>query len=103
MRRRLGHSWNHTRVYRTEPAAIEAVAQRLSSVLNEPILSLLWAPATVGNERGTETLQEVTRVITCLSAMPKNSFFFETRDMAHRAIGSIIADFLRLTLTSTLS
>ena len=64
-------------------AAIEAVAERLSSVTNEPVLIAAAGEFLVGSERGSETLQEVTARTHMLKRDAEKSVFFETRDMAH--------------------
>lgn len=64
-------------------AAIEAVAERLSSVTNEPVLIAAAGEFLVGSERGSETSQEVTARTRMLKRDAEKSVFFETRDMAH--------------------
>ena len=64
-------------------AAIEAVAERLSSVTNEPISIAAAGEFLVGSERASETLQEVTARTHILKRDAENSVFFETHDMAH--------------------
>jgi hypothetical protein len=64
-------------------AAIEAVAERLSSATNEPVLIAGATEFLFGSERGSETSQMVTARTHMLKRDAENSVFFETRDMAH--------------------
>ena len=64
-------------------AAIEAIAERSSSVTKEPVLIGAAGEFLVGSERGSETFQEVTDRTHMLKRDAENSVFFETRDMAH--------------------
>jgi hypothetical protein len=64
-------------------AAIEAVAERLSSVTKEPVSIAAAGEFLVGSERGKETYQEVTARTHMSKRDAEKSVFFQTRDMAH--------------------
>ncbi|HET6977235.1 MAG TPA: DUF6569 family protein [Pyrinomonadaceae bacterium] len=64
-------------------AAIEAVAERVPRVTNEPVSIAAAGEFLVGSERGSETLQEVTPRTHMLKRDAEKSVYFETRDMDH--------------------
>jgi len=64
-------------------AAIEAVAERTANLQNELVTLAAAAEFLVATERGSETLNEVTRRTHMLKRESEKGLFFETRDMDH--------------------
>jgi hypothetical protein len=64
-------------------AAIEAVAERPLKTKNEPVSIAGAAEFLTASEKGSETIEEVTKRTHMLRREVEKSLFFETRDMAH--------------------
>lgn len=64
-------------------AAIEAIAERITSSRNELISMASVGEFLVASEKGAETLNEVTTRTHMLKREAEKGLFFETRDMDH--------------------
>ena len=67
-------------------AAIEAVAERTSAEKCEPVSIASAAEFLTASEKGSETINEVTKRTHMLQRESEKSLFFETRDMAHNGL-----------------
>jgi hypothetical protein len=67
-------------------AAIEAVAERTSAEKYEPVAIGSAAEFLTASEKGSETINEVTKRTHMLQRESEKSLFFETRDMAHNGV-----------------